>query len=69
MCADYETNPPVVTEAGFTSYQDQASGGNLPLDEMTSTVTTSLDEYWALAVVEAHRADRRGRHRERSRRW
>ena len=47
VCAAYATDPPDVTEAGYASYQDQASGGNLPLDEMTATVTKSLDEYWA----------------------
>ena len=45
-CADYQTNPPAVTETGYTSSQDQATGGNLPLDEMTATVTTSLEQYW-----------------------
>ena len=45
-CADYQNNPPSITETGYTSSQDQATGGNLPLDEMTATVTTSLDKYW-----------------------
>jgi predicted metalloprotease len=47
VCADYETNPPAVTESAYTSYQDQASDGNLPLDELVPTITQSLDEYWA----------------------
>jgi predicted metalloprotease len=47
VCADYETNPPAVTEAGYTSYADQAADGNLPLDELLPTVTQSLDDYWA----------------------
>jgi predicted metalloprotease len=46
VCADYQNNPPSITETGYTSSQDQASGGNLPLDEMTATVTQSLDRYW-----------------------
>jgi predicted metalloprotease len=46
VCADYQNNPPSVTETGYTSSQDQASGGNLPLDQMTATVTQSLDRYW-----------------------
>ncbi len=31
-CADYQNNPPAVTETGYSSYDDQASGGNLPLE-------------------------------------
>jgi predicted metalloprotease len=45
-CAGYDTNPPDITEAGYSSYSDQASDGNLPLDEMVPTVTKSLDDYW-----------------------
>jgi len=45
-CADYQNHPPAVTEAAYTSYEDQASGGNLPLDDMTATVTKSLEQYW-----------------------
>jgi predicted metalloprotease len=46
-CADYENNPPDVTEAAYTSYADQATDGNLPLDELLPTITQSLDEYWS----------------------
>jgi predicted metalloprotease len=46
-CAGYQDNPPQITEAGYSSSQDQASGGNLPLDEMLSTVEQSLQTYWA----------------------
>jgi predicted metalloprotease len=45
-CADYQNNPPALTESGYSSSQDQASAGNLPLDEMLTTVTKSLDSYW-----------------------
>jgi predicted metalloprotease len=45
-CAEYQHNPPHVTESGYSSYADQASDGNLPLDELVSTVTKSLDDYW-----------------------
>jgi predicted metalloprotease len=45
-CADYQDQPPAVTEAAYTSYEDQASGGNLPLDDMTAMVTKSLEQYW-----------------------
>src|SRR4029079_17186081 len=41
-CAAYPNHPPAITEAGYSSYEDQASGGNLPLDDMTATVTKSL---------------------------
>jgi predicted metalloprotease len=46
-CAAYVDEPPEVTEAGYASYADQASGGNLPLDELLPTVTRSLEDYWA----------------------
>ncbi len=45
-CAAYESSPPAVTESAYTSYEDQANDGNLPLDAMLPTITTSLDEYW-----------------------
>ena len=45
-CAAYESNPPAVTESGYTSYEDQANDGNLSLNDMLSTITKSLDEYW-----------------------
>jgi predicted metalloprotease len=45
-CAAYEQHPPDITETGYSSYEDQVSGGNLPLDELVPTVTKSLDDYW-----------------------
>src|SRR3954447_1459118 len=45
-CADYQDNPPAVTESGYSSYQDQATDGNLPMDELVPTITKSLDDYW-----------------------
>ena len=45
-CADYQNNPPAVTESGYSSYQDQATDGNLPMDELVPTITKSLDDYW-----------------------
>ena len=67
-CADYQNNPPVVTETGYTSSQDQATGGNLPLDEMTADGHPEPRPVLGLAVVEAHRPDRdrRGRRRRRT---
>jgi predicted metalloprotease len=45
-CAAYQQDPPDITEAAYTSYADQASGGNLSLDELLPTVTKSLQDYW-----------------------
>ena len=45
-CADYQNNPPAVTESGYSSSQDQATDGNLPMDELVPTITKSLDDYW-----------------------
>jgi len=45
-CADYQNNPPAVTESGYSSSQDQATNGNLPMDELVPTITKSLDDYW-----------------------
>ncbi len=50
VCADYQNHPPAVTESGYTSYEDQASGGNLALSDMTATVTKSLQTYWSKQV-------------------
>jgi predicted metalloprotease len=49
-CADYQNDPPAVTESGYTSYEDQASGGNLALGDMLPTVTKSLQAYWSSQV-------------------
>jgi predicted metalloprotease len=46
-CAAYQQNPPDITETGYASSTDQASGGNLPLDQLLSTVTQSLQNYWS----------------------
>jgi predicted metalloprotease len=45
-CADYQNNPPAVTESGYSSSQDQATDGNLPMDELVPTITKSLNDYW-----------------------
>ena len=45
-CADYQNNPPAVTESGYSSSQDQAADGNLPMDQLVPTITKSLDDYW-----------------------
>src|SRR5262249_57139618 len=46
-CRDYATNPPEVTESGFTSQSDANINGDLPLDEVLPMLKTSLDDYWA----------------------
>ena len=46
-CATYENDPPAVTESGFTSYQDEATGGDVSLRDAIDLVHTDLDEYWA----------------------
>ena len=46
-CATYENDPPAVTESGYTSYQDEATGGDVSLRDAIDLVHTDLDEYWA----------------------
>ena len=45
-CRAYEGSPPNVTETGFTSSQDAASGGNLPVGDVQKLVTDDLADYW-----------------------
>lgn len=45
-CRSYEDRPPDVTETGFTSRADAASGGNAPVDELRKLVTDDLTDYW-----------------------
>jgi predicted metalloprotease len=47
VCRDYATNPPEVTESGFTSYADAEVNGDLPLDEVLPMLKSSLDDFWA----------------------
>jgi len=49
-CRDYETDPPEVTQTGFTSYEDQQVNGDPALDESLPLVTKSLDAYWDATV-------------------
>jgi predicted metalloprotease len=46
-CRDYATDPPEVTETGFTSQSDADINGDLPLDEVLPMLKTSLDDFWA----------------------
>lgn len=45
-CRGYETDPPDVTQAAFTSSADRAVNGDPPLDESLPLVTRNLDAYW-----------------------
>jgi predicted metalloprotease len=45
-CRTYATDPPEVTEAGFSSYADAEINGDLPLDEVLPMLKTSLDDFW-----------------------
>ncbi len=49
-CARYESNPPEVTETGFSSQEEYASGGDLPLDETIKLLRPDLDDYWSIEL-------------------
>ena len=46
-CADFENNPPALTDIQFTDESDQARGGNLPYREVIPTTAQDLDAYWS----------------------
>jgi predicted metalloprotease len=45
-CADYESDPPPVTESGYTSQADYLNGGDMSLTEVLPAVEDSLSTYW-----------------------
>ena len=45
-CAAYQNNPPTITESGYTSEADYASGGDMSLADVLPAVTDSLSSYW-----------------------
>lgn len=45
-CAAYQTDPPDVTEAAFTSQADYVSGGDMRLEDLVPALTDALDAYW-----------------------
>ena len=45
-CRSYESSPPDVTETGFTSREDAATGGNVSADEVAQLVTDDISDYW-----------------------
>ena len=49
-CAAYETDPPAVTESGFTSSADYATGGDMSLSALLPELERALDTYWSNAV-------------------
>jgi predicted metalloprotease len=49
-CAAYQKDPPVVTESGYTSYADYASGGDMSMSELVPALTQSLQSYWSNLV-------------------
>jgi predicted metalloprotease len=46
QCATYENDPPPVTESPYTSFEDQANGGDVALADAIDLVHTDLDDYW-----------------------
>jgi predicted metalloprotease len=52
-CKAYTRTPPEVTETAFTSYADQATNGDLPLDQALPLLEQSLDGYWSQTVPSA----------------
>ena len=51
-CAAYQTDPPAVTESGFTSQADYASGGDMALEDLVPAITDALQRYWEQAGSE-----------------
>jgi len=50
-CVRYETDGPrALFDIGFTSFEDQQRGGNLPLGEAFDLVVTDLDAFWLDAI-------------------
>jgi len=45
-CADYQNNPPTVTESAYASQSDEQSGGNLSMQDLLPLITDSMKTYW-----------------------
>ncbi len=60
-CAAYQNNPPSITESGYTSEADYASGGDMSLADVLPAVTDSLSSYWGKDRAEGGRLQRRRR--------
>lgn len=50
-CADYENNPPNVTESAYTSQSDYDNNGNLSMSELLPLVGDSMKSYWTNATT------------------
>ncbi|HEX6312326.1 MAG TPA: neutral zinc metallopeptidase [Acidimicrobiia bacterium] len=50
-CADYETDPPEVTETGFTSQDDAVNEGNLPFEDVFPLIADDLETYWSIEAT------------------
>ncbi|MCP2167011.1 neutral zinc metallopeptidase [Goodfellowiella coeruleoviolacea] len=50
LCSTMSVDNRRFTQQAFTSYEDQARGGNLPFDEMVQAVAEDLDGYFAALV-------------------
>jgi predicted metalloprotease len=46
-CADFEANPPELTDIAFADPGDAARGGDLPYREVIPTTAHDLDAYWS----------------------
>jgi hypothetical protein len=49
-CAGYIENPPTLTEIEFTTPEDEATGGNLPLDVLIPLVVDDLNLFFGQTV-------------------
>jgi hypothetical protein len=45
-CKDYATDPPLITEIGFTSSGDAAREGDMPFTEILKLARRDLNAYW-----------------------
>lgn len=50
FCAGYADQPPTLTEFPFSSVDDAASGGNLPLDELVTLAVADLNIFYGQQV-------------------
>lgn len=49
-CVTIPTDPPLVTATTYTSMEEQASNGNVPLSTAVSTAVQALDAFWGASV-------------------
>jgi len=51
-CADFENNPPELTDIPFTDQGDFDRGGDLPFRDVISATAEDLDAYWSSLLTE-----------------